>query len=276
MRGSAIQYVVSSFLCFQAVLGLTPPAPYPPPEEVGDDVLAALADPTQPATGIAYFEQYIDHDNPALGTFNQTYWYNATFWKGPGSPIVLFTPGEVAATGYTSYLTDQALTGLIAKEVGGAVILVEHRYWGNSTPYEVQSTKNLQFLNLDQSVADFIHFARNVKLPFATSGLSNPPDAPWIWSGGSYSGALGAWIESLAPGTFWATHASSGPVEAVYDYWQYFHPIQQGMPKNCSEDYAAIIDHVDKIFTHGNRKEQNALKRMFGLQGLTHTDDIAA
>lgn len=37
-------------------------------------------------------------------------------------------------------------------------------------------------------------------------------------SGGSYSGALAAWTESTAPGTFWAYHASSAPVEAIYDY----------------------------------------------------------
>lgn len=36
--------------------------------------------------------------------------------------------------------------------------------------------------------------------------------------GGSYSGALTAWTESVAPGTFWAYHATSAPVEAIYDY----------------------------------------------------------
>lgn len=258
------------------MLSLTPPIPYPPSDNVSEEILAALADPGQSATGIAYFEQYIDHNNPDFGVFNQTYWYNATFWKGPGSPVILFTPGEVAATGYVSYMTDQALTGLIAKEVGGAVILVEHRYWGNSTPYEIQTTKNLQFLNLDQSVADFVHFAQTVKLPFDADDTSNASNAPWIWSGGSYSGALGAWIESLAPGTFWATHSSSGPVEAIFDYWQYFYPIQQGMPKNCSEDYAAIIDHVDKVFTNGSQKDTAGLKQLFGLQDLVHLDDVAA
>ncbi|KAI2625035.1 peptidase S28 [Hypoxylon sp. NC1633] len=276
MRSSVVQRVFSSFLCLRAVLGLTSPAPYPPPDEVDDGALAALADPAQPATGIAYFEQNIDHGNPDFGTFNQTYWYNTTFWKGPGSPIVVFTPGEVAATGYLSFLSDQAITGLIAKEVGGAVVMVEHRYWGNSTPYEIQSTKNLQFLNLDQSVADFVNFARTVKLPFDANGTSNAPQAPWVWIGGSYSGALGAWIESLAPGTFWATHASSGPVEAIFDYWQYFYGIQQGMPKNCSEDYSAIIDHVDDVFTHGSPEEQADLKQRFGLQDLAHLDDVAA
>ncbi|KAI1370181.1 putative serine peptidase [Hypoxylon crocopeplum] len=276
MSSSVIWRGFSSLICLRTVLGLTPPAPYPPPDEVSDDALAALADPAQPAVGIAYFEQYIDHDNPASGTFNQTYWYNTTFWDGPGSPIVIFTPGEIAATGYLSYLSDQAITGLIAREVGGAVVMVEHRYWGNSTPYEVQSTKNLQFLTLDQAVADFVHFARTAKLPFDANGTSNAPTSPWVWSGGSYSGALGAWIESLAPGTFWATHSSSGPVEAIFDYWQYFHGIQQGMPKNCSNDYSAIIDYVDDTFTYGSRKEKADLKQLFGLQGLPHLDDAAA
>ncbi|KAI0179393.1 peptidase S28 [Hypoxylon sp. FL1284] len=271
-----IQRVVSFLVCAQAVLGLTPPAPYPPPEEFGDDALAALIDPAQAATGIAYFDQYIDHDNPEFGTFSQTYWYNATFWAGPGSPIIIFTPGEISAAGYGGYLTDQFITGMIAKEVGGAVVMVEHRYWGNSTPFDVQSTKNLQFLNLDQSVADFVHFARTAKLPFDANGTSNVPDSPWIWSGGSYSGALGAWIESIAPGTFWATHSSSGPVQAVYDYWSYFYGIQQGMPNNCSRDYAAIIEHADNVFTHGSPKERADLKQLFGLQDLAHLDDAAA
>lgn len=37
-------------------------------------------------------------------------------------------------------------------------------------------------------------------------------------SGGSYSGALTAWLESVSPGTFWAYHSTSAPVEAIYDY----------------------------------------------------------
>jgi hypothetical protein len=37
--------------------------------------------------GNATFEQLIDHSNPSLGTFSQQYWWNSTFWKGPGSPV---------------------------------------------------------------------------------------------------------------------------------------------------------------------------------------------
>ncbi|KAI1140057.1 peptidase S28 [Hypoxylon sp. FL0543] len=274
---TAVAYYVFSFLiCLEAVMGLTPSAPYPPPDEDSGDLLVALSDPNQPETGTAYFEQYIDHNNLELGKFRQTYWYNATFWKGPGSPIVLFTPGESAGIDYLSFLTDQSIAGLIAKKVGGAVLMVEHRYWGNSTPYEALSTKNLQYLNVDQAVSDFVHFAQTAQLPFDTSGSSNAREAPWIWTGGSYSGALGAWIESLSPGTFWATHSSSGPVEAIYNYWEYFYAIQQGMPKNCSKDFTAIINYVDEVFTHSSPKEQARLKQLFGLQELAHVEDVAA
>jgi hypothetical protein len=183
MRDSAVLSILgAASLWLRTACALTPPPPLAPPlvfeeQAVNDALRVALLDDEEPLTGVGYFDQYIDHDNPGLGTFPQTYWYNATFYKGPGSPIILFTPGEIAAAGYTGYLTDSAITGMIAKEVGGAVLVVEHRYWGNSTPYEIQTTKNLQYLDLEQSVADFVHFAQSVQLPFDTVGSSNAPDA---------------------------------------------------------------------------------------------------
>lgn len=37
--------------------------------------------------GNGSFEQYIDHANPSLGTFSQKFWWNSTYWAGPGSPV---------------------------------------------------------------------------------------------------------------------------------------------------------------------------------------------
>lgn len=34
--------------------------------------------------GNATFTQLIDHQNPSLGTFEQFYYYDTTYWKGPG------------------------------------------------------------------------------------------------------------------------------------------------------------------------------------------------
>jgi hypothetical protein len=101
-------------------------------------------------------------------------------------------------------------------------------------------------------------------------------DKAWLQVGGSYSGALAAWNEKISPGTFWAYHASSAPVQAVYDYWSYFLPIQNGMAKNCSRDLARIVAHVDDVIASGNASELAILQKSFGLQDLHHVDDFAS
>lgn len=227
-----------------------------------------------PSMGNSTFTQPIDHSNPSLGTFEQWYMYDDTYWKGPGSPVVFFTPGEVNASFYTSYLTTNRTTGVLAQEIGAAVVVVEHRYWGYSSPYEDLTTANLQYLTLTNAILDFTNFAKNVKLPFDVHGSSNAGAAPWVMMGGSYSGALAAWTESLAPGTFWAYHCSSGPVEAVADYWGYFLPVQEGMPKNCSKDVNLVIEHMDNVMATGTEQEIQDLKAMFGLENVEYNSDV--
>ena len=85
------------------------------------------------ATGTlnATFQQPIDHGNPALGNFSQFYFYNTTYWKGEGSPIILYTTGESPQRSIQiRYLTDDMTTGLLAKRIGAAIVVVEHRYFG--------------------------------------------------------------------------------------------------------------------------------------------------
>jgi len=243
----------------------------PPP--LRDDTIRSSAGEVVRGEGV--FQQPIDHTDPSLGTFGQRYWWSSEFWAGPGSPIVFTTPGEAAADGYTGYLTNRTIVGAFAQAIGGAAVLVEHRYWGKSTPFTALTTRNLRFLTLANAVADVTRFAREVRFPFDPNGTSRAPDAPWVMSGGSYSGALAAWVESVDPGTFWAYHASSAVVEAVGDFWQYFSPVQLGMPKNCSADVTKVIDYVDNILTTGSDEEKRLLKKKFGLEAVEHDDDFA-
>ena len=180
-------------------------------------------------------------------------------------------------TGYQSYLSSNRTTGVTAQKIGAAVIVLEHRYWGMSSPFSELSTANMSYLTLPNAIADLTYFAEKAQLPFTDNGSikSNAIDVPWVLMGGSYSGDLAAWTESVAPGTFWAYHASSAPVEAVNDYWGYFKPVQLGMPANCSKDVSLVIDHLDRTFTNGSASEIANLKAMFQMQGL-HSTDVGA
>lgn len=193
-------------------------APVPPPLRLEEATPGGPVQGRAVTSGQGVFQQLLDHGDPSLGTFNQSFWWSSEYWQGPGSPVVFFTPGEAAAAGYTGYLTNRTITGQFAQSIGGAVVLMEHRYWGDSSPFSVLTTENLTYLTLDNAIHDTTYFAKNVELPFDSNGSSNAANAPWVFSGGSYSGALSAWTESVDPGTFWAYHATSAVVEAVYDF----------------------------------------------------------
>ncbi|OAA59573.1 serine-type peptidase [Niveomyces insectorum RCEF 264] len=242
-----------------------------------------------PVRGLATFQQQVDHSDPSQGTFSQRYWYSTEYWTGPGAPVVFFTPGESAADLYTGYLTNRTLTGQFAQALGAAVVMLEHRYWGGSSPFANLTTKNLRFLTLANAVADTTNFARRVQLPFdnlgtgdgsssstTTTTTSNAPDVPWVMSGGSYSGALAAWVQHMDAGTYWAYHASSAVVQTIGDFWQYFVPVQQGMPQNCSADVQRVVAHVDAVLATGTDADVQALKTAFGLGSVEHNDDFAA
>lgn len=59
------------------------------------------------------------------------------------------------------------------------------------------------------------------------------------------------------------------------DYWQYWEPIRQNMPQNCSSDVQTVITHVDKVSTSKNEAEIDALKHVFGMDDVLHLDDFA-
>lgn len=86
------------------------------------------------------------------------------------------------------FVTNSSIFGQIADQENGAVVLFEHRFFGQSNPYPDLKTESLRLLTLDQSIEDVVYFAKNVKLPMPGGDCVTPDVAPWILAGGSYSG----------------------------------------------------------------------------------------
>ncbi|KAF9057889.1 peptidase S28 [Panaeolus papilionaceus] len=227
-----------------------------------------------PYNTVYYFDQLIDHNNPSLGTFKQRFWHTWEFYE-PGGPIVLMTPGETSADGYSGYLANRTITGMIAQQQNGSVIVLEHRFYGLSNPYPDLSVKSFRVHTIQQAIDDLEYFAKNVNLPQPDGDKVTPDRAPWVFVGGSYPGALVSWSVVNKPGLFAAGYASSAVVEAILDFWQYFEPIRLNMPANCSADVQAVISYVDKTLLSGNGQAIQKLKDNFGLGNISHIDDFA-
>ena len=54
--------------------------------------------------------------------------------------------------------------------------------------------------------------------------------------------------------------------------YDYFYPIQQGMPQNCSADVTLVVQHVNEVLANGTSDQKQALRDTFGLGPLT--DDV--
>ncbi|KAJ7510412.1 peptidase S28 [Mycena galericulata] len=247
--------------------------------------LSAVA---RPPVGLAIPKQppfsFTDSQASSLSTANTpvAYFFDQILGKG-----------EEDASLYTGYLLNETITGAIAYAVGGATIVMEHRYWGASIPAANYSTANMKYFTIQNAVQDFAYFALNVELPFTTGTKATPPpNTPWIVAGGSYPGVLSAYVKHTFPDLFYAAYATSAPVQAIsnlqvlrppprnqylphlYSYG-YFIPVENGAPQNCSTDMKAVITHWDAVMSIGAIEQQLELMAVFGLQNVTHSVDAA-
>ncbi|KAI0333427.1 peptidase S28 [Cubamyces sp. BRFM 1775] len=223
-----------------------------------------------------YFDQLIDHNNPSLGTFKQRYYFGHHYYE-PGGPILLMNVGEQNADGFWTYLTNETITGKLAEKYNGAVAVLEHRFFGESNPYPDLSVKSFSVHTIQQAIDDHEYFVKNVHLPMQGGDqVSGPDKAPWVLFGGSYPGALTSYTMQNKPGLFYAGYASSAVVQAIADYWRYYEPIRQNMASNCSADVQAVVSYMDQVLTSGDTSKIQAFKETFGLEGLTHNDDVAS
>ncbi|RXW23935.1 hypothetical protein EST38_g1914 [Candolleomyces aberdarensis] len=213
---------------------------------------------TIPGYDVVYeFDQLIDHNNASRGTFKTRYYHTWEYYR-EGGPIILFTPGErpidMILDGSPS-ITNASIAGAIAQATNGAVVVLEHRFYGESYPFPDLSVDGLKFHTISQALQDFVYFARNVKLamPGGDGEGIRPHRSPWIFVGGSYAGALAAFIVEQHPGVFWAAYSSAGVVQPKIDFWQYWTPVEQHMPANCTADTKAVVSLIDEAIDSGNQ-----------------------
>ncbi|KAJ7841314.1 peptidase S28 [Mycena olivaceomarginata] len=249
--------------------------------------LAPLVAGARPPSGLLPLKQptftftdshLLDHSNPSLGTFPQRFWFFDDYYK-EGGPVVLFNAGEEDASLYTGYLHNGTITGAIAILRDLVLCPLFMRFFPDiGVPLsrsQTTVTANMRYFTLENSVQDFAYFAQNVELPF-TNGTraAPPPQTAWIVTGGSYPGALAAYVKQTFPDLFYAAYGSSAP--AISDFYGYFIPVAAGAPQNCSTDMKAVITHWDSVMTHGTKAQQHDLLSIFGLQNVTHTVDAAS
>ncbi|PWA60336.1 peptidase S28, Alpha/Beta hydrolase fold protein [Artemisia annua] len=101
-----------------------------------------------------WFNQTLDHFSPYdHRKFGQRYYEYLDHFRIPDGPIFLVICGESTCGGISNdYIT------VLAKKFGAAMVTLEHRYYGKSSPFDSLTTENLKFLSSKQALYDLATF----------------------------------------------------------------------------------------------------------------------
>jgi pimeloyl-ACP methyl ester carboxylesterase len=114
---------------------------------------------------------------------------------------------------------------------------------------------------------------KNIK---GIKGDVSAPKNKWIVRGGSYSGNLAAWMRLEYPDLVYAAVSSSAPVQAQYNFYQYFDPIIQYGPPRCVKALHDIVERIDQFFaSHPSDTQKTQFKAGFGVEDSTPDNEFA-
>ena len=189
------------------------------------------------------------------GVSDLSYWWqrfyvDQTYWCGERCPIFLYIGGE----GPQGAPSDKLFMAHLAKQHGALMVALEHRFYGESFPTPDMSVSNLRFLSSHQALADLARFIAYVKAysPGASDTKSSPPlklkataaRSAWVSFGGSYPGALSAWLKLKYPASVAGAVSSSAPYHAESNFEQYAEVVGAALASPSIGGSPACFDSV--------------------------------
>jgi len=197
-----------------------------------------------------------DAQNP--NTYEMRYLRNEVHFKS-GGPIFI----EVG--GHWKIEPDALLSGRfvydLAKQNKGLLLYTEHRFYGKSRPTNSMSTENLRFLTVDQTLADLAHFINAIRNDLqlnATGGV--------ILTGSGYGGTLATWFRQKYPHLVDGVWASSAPVQAVHDFYQFKEAVGTSITfvggQHCYDHIESTFKALEELNANG---EHNRIRDLFNL-----------
>ncbi|XP_067306163.1 thymus-specific serine protease [Pseudorasbora parva] len=187
-------------------------------------------------------------------TFPQKFFVNDVYWQHSDGPVFLYIGGEGPLSRFSVLFGHHVE---MAERLGALLVSLEHRFYGQSINPDGLETENLRDLSSQQALADLAAFHHYISQRFGLSQRNT-----WISFGGSYAGALSAWLRGKFPHLIYGAVASSAPVQGQLDFSSYNRVVAYslmneavGGSKRCVEEVKGVFAAVEAALLMGNETE---------------------
>jgi hypothetical protein len=211
------------------------------------------------------FNQLVNHSAPSQGTFEQYYYVDFSNYDSTNSttPFILYIGGEGPMGG-----TPGGYVAVVAQQFKGLILSLEHRWYGKSLPGSLTDRNLLSTLSVETEMADLAAF-----MQYINQQLNPTNSHPWITVGGSYAGALSAWVREVHPELTSMSWSSSGVVNALFDYSGFDQQLVEVIPEACADNIRTAMQAASDAWDDPSKKP--ALLQMFGTPDYFLKTDFA-
>ncbi|KAJ3682168.1 hypothetical protein LUZ60_014741 [Juncus effusus] len=213
-----------------------------------------------------WFNQTLDHFSPTNHRqFEQRYYEFFDYYRVSDGPIFLRICGESSCNGITN-----DYTAVLAKKFGAALVSLEHRYYGKSSPFKSLTTANLRFLSSKQALFDLAVFRQYYQGYLNEKYNISKGDSTWFVFGVSYPGALSAWFRLKFPHLTCGSLASSAVVKAIFNYTDFDKQVGESAGTECK----AVLQEITKLVDEKLESNRASVKKLFGAETLKNDGDF--
>eukprot|EP01135_Chromosphaera_perkinsii_P004480 Nk52_evm4s284 gene=Nk52_evmTU4s284 len=199
---------------------------------------------------VSLFEQKLDHFNKDdKRTFAQRYFIDTTYSSGrEDAPVFFYLAGEAPMEFFEF---QSVAVREWARKYEAVFVVLEHRYYGKSVPFEDFSTEHLKYLSSRQALEDAANF-------IVSKGLTR---SKLVTFGCSYAGFLSANFRAKYPEMTIASVAASAPMETQFNFSGFFEHFAKVAPEECSKEiHKGSLLVLDLLQSKSGREQ---LQRVF-------------